>query len=95
MNELKTNYKDAAMRYLLAERQVWAKLPDWKKHTVVDCRKKDWEEVKYDRILSEYNTAVISLAESSTVLDDTLPAVPVTKQNLKVEAEPEPVSNPS
>lgn len=93
--EIKTNYKDMAKRYALSERVVWAKFPDWKKQAVIDCRKKDWEEVKYDRILSEYNADVISLAESSTILDDTLPAVPVTRQNLKVEAEPEPATNPS
>jgi hypothetical protein len=95
MSELKTNYKDAAKRYELAERQVWAKLPNWKKAVVMDCRKSDSADRNTNRIFSEYATDVIELAESSVALDESLPSVPIPKRNLSVEAEPEPLANPS
>ena len=94
MSELKTNYKDAAKRYLLAERQIWSKLSNWKKAVVMDCRKNDLSDQNTNRIFSEYATNVVELAESSVALDDTLPSVPIPKRNLSVEAEPEPLTSP-
>ncbi len=93
--ELKTNYKDVVKRYELAERMVWAKLIGWKKDVIVNCRKKDWEAVKNDRILKEYNKDVIELAESESVLDEKLPPVPKTKQNPSLKVESEVIANPS
>lgn len=93
MSELKTNYKDYAKRIELAERQVWSKLPHWKREIVNDCRKQDG--IPTERIFKEYCEAIYSLADSSTKLDEKLPAVPMPKRKLTVEAEPEAAANPS
>lgn len=71
---LKTNYKDLKKRYELAERMVWAKLADWKKQIIIQCKVKG---VENDRVFNEYAHEIALLAESdSAVLSDTYPPVP-------------------
>jgi len=71
---LKTNYKDPKKRYELAERMVWAKLPDWKKQVIIKCKV---EGIENDRVFNEYAHEIATLAENeSTVLSETYPPVP-------------------
>jgi hypothetical protein len=84
--ELKTNYKDPAKRYALAERVVWSKTPKWKQHVIARCKlagskynTKDFTGGAInDRILDEYGKAIVTLAESDDTLDkaESLPPVP-------------------
>lgn len=71
---LKTNYKDPAKRYELAERMVWSQLPKWKQQVIANCKLAK----KEDRILTEYAQTIVSLAESDDKLDkaESLPPVP-------------------
>lgn len=61
---MKTNYTDMAKRYRLAEQIVFDQLPDWKKLAVKEDRKNNVDS----RFTQEFAKAIISLAESSTVL---------------------------
>jgi len=64
--ELKTNYKDPKKRYELAERIVWAKLPDWKKEVVAKCKSTGGADGPNgnDRIFTEYFHEIVQLAEN-------------------------------
>ena len=79
--ELKTNYKDAAKRYELAERVIWSQTPKWKQHVIASCKlaKKD------DRILDEYANAIMLLAESDDKLDKAESLTPVPSFDLSME----------
>jgi hypothetical protein len=63
---LKTNYKDPKKRYELAERLVWAKLPDWKKEVVAKCKATGGADGPNgnDRIFTEYFHEIVQLAEN-------------------------------
>jgi hypothetical protein len=87
---LKTNYKDPAKRYELAERMVWDKTPGWKRGVIVQC--KLTKRLEGERLIDEYAQEIISLAESEAVLDDKLPPVPAF--TMESEAE-ETAANPS
>lgn len=83
-SELKTNYRDFAKRYELAERQVWANTPPWKRAVIIDCRVNDTN----DRIFDEYAKEIRLLAEDESVkFDLDLPAVPEAPKATKI---PEP-----
>lgn len=71
---LKTNYKDPAKRYELAERLVWSKLDKWKKQVIIQCKLTS----KNDRILDEYAHEIAILAESDAEMGraESLPPVP-------------------
>ena len=71
---LKTNYKDFAKRYELAERIVWSKLDNWKKQVIIQCKLTQTD----DRILNEYAHEIAMLAESDDKLSkaESLPPVP-------------------
>ena len=80
--KIKTNYKNMAVRYQMAERLVWSKLSDWKKRVVSDCKLSNTHD---DRIFSEYVKEIISFAECETTqFDDTLPEVPETPKAVKI-----------
>ena len=72
--ELKTNYKDPAKRYELAERMVWDKTPNWKRAVIVKCKLTG--KLEGERLLDEYAHEIVSLAEGDAVLSDKLPPVP-------------------
>jgi hypothetical protein len=79
---LKTNYKDLKKRYELAERMVWAKLPTWKRSTIIECKVTG---VYDNRIFDEYSKEIVALAENEdTVLSENYPPVP----HLSVEKIP-------
>jgi hypothetical protein len=104
--ELKTNYKDPAKRYELAERMVWDKTPNWKRGVIVKGKLTGDKYVPYDkiknvgidggakddRIINEYAQEIVQLAEGETALDDKLPPVPAF--TLESEAA-EAAANPS
>jgi hypothetical protein len=91
MPELKTNYKDLAVRYSLAEKTIWAKLPPWKRNVIVDCKTNSTD----DRVFCEYAQEIISLAEcEQTIFDETLPEVPSVKNKVKT-ANDTVMENPS
>lgn len=70
---VKTNYKDFKVRYALATRMVWAKLPAWKKQIVIECKVTGVNH----RIFNEYAHEIAELADNETaVLSDTYPPVP-------------------
>lgn len=78
---LKTNYKSLPKRYALAEKQVWSKLPKWKRDVIIDCKTND----KEDRVFSEYAKEIVSLAECErTVFDESLPDVPTCKKQVEM-----------
>jgi len=83
--ELKTNYKDPAKRYELAERVVWSQTPKWKQQVIASCKLAK----KEDRILDEYAHAIVLLAESDDKLDkaDSLPPVPSFDLSKEIEAD--------
>ena len=88
---LKTNYKSLPKRYALAEKQVWSKLPPWKRTVIVDCKTNGTD----DRVFREYAQEIISLAEcEKTVFDETLPEVPAVKNRVKTN-DPAVMENPS
>lgn len=88
---LKTNYKSLPKRYALAEKQVWSKLPRWKRTVIVDCRANDTD----DRVYCEYAREIISLAEcEGTVFDESLPEVPAVKSKVET-TKPAVMENPS
>jgi hypothetical protein len=87
---LQTNYKDAAKRYELAEREIWSKTPNWKRGVIVRCKLTG--RLEGERLLDEYAHAIVQLAEGSAVLSDKLPPVPAF--TLESEAE-ETAANPS
>jgi len=89
-SSLKTNYKDMSVRYSLAERMVWSKTPNWKKHVIVQC--KLTKRLEGERLLDEYAYEIVCLAESEAILTDNLPPVPAF--TLESEAE-ETAANPS
>jgi uncharacterized protein with von Willebrand factor type A (vWA) domain len=88
--ELKTNYKDPAKRYELAERMIWSKIPRWKQTIIVQCKLTG--RLEGERILDEYAHEIVCLAESEATLNDKLPPVPAF--TLESEAE-ETAANPS
>jgi hypothetical protein len=90
LNTLQTNYKDAAKRYELAERSVWARTPNWKRAVIVKC--KLTSRLDGERLLDEYAHEIMQLAEGETVLSDKLPPVPAF--TLESEAA-ETAANPS
>jgi hypothetical protein len=90
MTELQTNYKDAVMRYCLAERVVWSQTPNWKRAVIVNC--KLTARLDGERILDEYAQEIVRLAESTSVLKDNLPPVPAF--TLESESK-ETAANPS
>lgn len=81
---LQTNYKDLAIRYELAERAVWSKLPNWKKDAIIKCKLTGTS----DHILDEYGHEIAELAESEKVLTDKLPTVPSFTLNGNQTLEP-------
>lgn len=74
-------------RYELAERTVWAKLPNWKKDAII---KSKLTGNLNSHILDEYAREIIRLADSEDVLTDKLPAVP--SFTLKGKPAPEPLT---
>jgi hypothetical protein len=83
--QLKTNYKNMARRYELAERLVWSKTPSWKQSVIIDCRINETD----DRIFSEYAKEIRILAEDESVkFSDNLPEVPATPKATRI---PDPV----
>lgn len=98
--ELKTNYKDAAKRYELAERTIWAKLADWQKKLITEAKTTPTETLNdfkllraRNRSLEQYTHEIISLAESETKLDEKLPPVPEVKQAVTLDTSY--LANPS
>lgn len=83
-SELKTNYKDPKKRYELAERLVWARLPDWKKQVVAHCKATGGADGPngQDRIFTEYFREIVQMAENEKTVfigaDDLPPAPEVT-----------------
>src|ERR1035437_8555525 len=74
--ELRTNYKDVAKRYELAERMVWASEPNWKKAVIVKCKLTG--NLTGERILDEYAHEIVQLAEGDRDISqaESLPPVP-------------------
>ena len=60
---MKTNYLDMATRYKLADEYLLKHLPDWKRATVIECRKMNQDS----RILDDFLRDVASLAENFTL----------------------------
>lgn len=89
--ELKTNYKDPAKRYELAERIVWSQTPGWKRNVIASCKLAK----KEDRILDEYAAAVASLADSEAKLDkaESLPPVPSFDLSKEMDADKQDLTN--
>jgi hypothetical protein len=83
--QLKTNYKDPAKRYELAERVIWSKTPKWKQQVIASVKLAK----KEDRILDEYAQKIIELAESDATLDkaDQLPPVPSFDLSKEIAAD--------
>lgn len=83
--ELKTNYKDPAKRYALAERIIWSQTPGWKQQIIASSKLANQEH----RVLDEYAHAVAILAESDEKLDkaDALPPVPSFNLSSEVAAD--------
>jgi len=82
-NGLPTNYKDPKKRYELAERMVWAKLPLWKRQTIIKCKVNGTN----DRIFDEYAHEIAIIAENESVVltETSYPPVP----HLSVDKKPE------
>ncbi|MGH7250177.1 MAG: hypothetical protein ACREGC_04320 [Minisyncoccia bacterium] len=89
---LKTNYKDPAKRYELAERMVWSKLDKWKKQVIIHCKLTN----KSDRILDEYGHEIAVLAESDDKIAgaENLPPVPAyTLESERSANKAQPLQN--
>ena len=70
---LKTNYKNMAKRYELAERAVWAKCSPFKRKIITDCRINGTD----DGMLTDFANDIRKLAENEdNKLDASLPEVP-------------------
>ena len=82
---LKTNYKNMAKRYELAERAVWAKCSPFKRKIITDCRINGTD----DGMLTDFANDIRKLAENEdNKLDDSLPEVPRAPKATKI---PDPV----
>ena len=82
---LKTNYKNMAKRYELAERAVWAKCSAFKRKIITDCRINGTD----DGMLTDFANDIRKLAENEdNKLDDSLPEVPRAPKATKI---PDPV----
>lgn len=60
---MKTNYKNMAKRYKLADIYLLEQLPNWKKSAIIECRKTN----EPCRFLDEFVKEVIKLAENFDV----------------------------
>ena len=77
---LKTNYKNMAKRYELAERAVWAKCSPFKKQIITDCRINGTD----DGMLTDFANDIRKLAENEdNKLDASLPEVPRIKRPIE------------
>jgi hypothetical protein len=81
---MKTNYKDFAKRYELAEREVWAQTDKHRQAMILDAKKRGDEN---DGILKEFTRKVVELAEKEDHKFITKHP-PVPKQEL---IDPEPI----
>jgi hypothetical protein len=80
-DKLKTNYKDMAKRYELAERAVWAKCSKFKRQVIIDCRINGTD----DGMFTDYANDIRKLAENEdNKLDDNLPEVPRARKPVEI-----------